>query len=669
MSIMGTIRRFFAPQVYRTYVYGAASAFVDGMSVEELYETQPQLQTVVTYLARNVAQLPLKVYDRASDTDRVRDTTSPLALLLRDPSPEATLYELVYATEIDRLLYDQAFWLISEDSDTESGYAIRRIPVPWVSGDEGGTLFAPDVYVIRNPETGQETRVDSSDLVIFPGYHPTDPRSGSSAVATLKAVLEDQIESYAYRHSMWERSARIPAYISRPLEAAPYDDDDLDRFREAWHDAYSKHGGRTGSTPLLEDGMTIKASPTMNFSDAQWAQSITLSFEYACRAYHIPAGLITGETSYASARDNSRALYADTLGPELRFLAQRINKVLPKRLGMASTAYVEFDIQEKLNGSFLDLAAVLQSSVGAPWLTRNEARAMLNRPAIDGGDDLIVPLNVVEGGLASPRDTTADSYAAMAGEPEVKAADIEISGPKAPSLFDGFATYHAEASNADREEMAAVMRRFFDRQEKSVMAKLGARAKAEGDDWFDAERWDRELSDDLYKVMSDLVDRFGYEAMKALADDPAAWSGRRTDGYVRAVAEAKAHGINASTFRDLLRALEGEVPEGDEKATPRGVFEYAKGFRADVLGASLATTLVNWATTEAVRQSGRQTSELWKRWVVTSGNPRDTHAALNGETVPYDGTFSNGAQWPGDTGALDVDEVAGCQCQLEILIP
>ena len=42
---------------------------------------------------------------------------------------------------------------------------------------------------------------------------------------------------------------------------------------------------------------------------------------------------------------------------------------------------------------------------------------------------------------------------------------------------------------------------------------------------------------------------------------------------------------------------------------------------------------------------------------------------MNGETVPYSEPFSNGAMWPGDADALDVDEVAGCQCAVDIEIP
>ena len=82
--------------------------------------------------------------------------------------------------------------------------------------------------------------------------------------------------------------------------------------------------------------------------------------------------------------------------------------------------------------------------------------------------------------------------------------------------------------------------------------------------------------------------------------------------------------------------------------------------RANLWGATVAGFVVGFAVTEAARQNGGK--KATKTWVVTSGNPRDSHAAMDGETVPVDGTFSNGLDWPGGFG--DPDEVAGCQCEV-----
>jgi len=80
---------------------------------------------------------------------------------------------------------------------------------------------------------------------------------------------------------------------------------------------------------------------------------------------------------------------------------------------------------------------------------------------------------------------------------------------------------------------------------------------------------------------------------------------------------------------------------------------------------SFATAVAGWGVLEACHQQGGS-KDIEKTWIVTSGNPRASHAAMDGETVGYHDTFSNGADWPGDTGALDADETCGCQCELEV---
>lgn len=59
-----------------------------------------------------------------------------------------------------------------------------------------------------------------------------------------------------------------------------------------------------------------------------------------------------------------------------------------------------------------------------------------------------------------------------------------------------------------------------------------------------------------------------------------------------------------------------------------------------------------------------QRPKLKKTWVVTSGRPRDTHGAMDGETVPIDQAFSNGMMYPGEGG--DPKEVANCACTVAI---
>ena len=87
MAIFRGLKNMFRPKV--TYIYGGVDFGVKiaNMDAAQLYKTQPNLRAVVSFLADNAAQIPIKVYDRASDTDRPRVLDSPAALLLKRPNP------------------------------------------------------------------------------------------------------------------------------------------------------------------------------------------------------------------------------------------------------------------------------------------------------------------------------------------------------------------------------------------------------------------------------------------------------------------------------------------------------------------------------------------------------------------------------------------------------
>lgn len=645
---MGILDRLRATRTVERTVYVAVSN-VKGMSASELYESQPALRSVISFLADNVAGLPLKCYVRNADGGRDRDRDSVLAKVVQSPNGWATTHELVRATVSEYLLHDDALWLTVPDN-SETGWTVAVIPHDWVSPTTRDGLEVDEIKV-RTPYGG-ETELKPDDFIRFCGWSPYGSASCSPRVEALKDILSEQISAWSFRNGVWKNGGRITQWISRPADT-PWGDGAKERFATSWKSKFAGDGGTdTGGTPILEDGMRLETT-TFNAREAQWVEATKLSREDVCAVYHVNPGLIyhTDATTYASAKDNARALYADTLAPILDMLEERINAFLIPRLGLDDTHYCEFDLDAKLQGSFEERASVMQSSVGAPWMTRNEARAMLNLPAIDGGDELVTPLNVVTGGQASPNDVDGVEGGYNAAQASSKAAGVRMKS--APD-------------EADAEEIAAVLRKFFKRQARSVKPTGGAKS----DDfpaWWNAERWERELADDLTPIFQRQAARRGRAAIRD-AGLGGEFDSDRIENYIKAMARGKAQAINNVTYRQLQAALDGEFEDDDAMgATVAGVFEKAEESRSETSGRSFATAVAGFAILEACRQRGGGRRML-KTWVVTSANPRATHAAMDGETVPYDDDFSNGARFPGDQ-MLTPDESCNCQCQVEIYIP
>lgn len=658
MGLIAMIRAAMAPR-YEVTVVGRDGPVVGGMDTAALYRTQPNLRAVVGFLSDNAASVPWKVYDRVSDGDRVRVTDSPAALLLSRPNEFTTPYEWRRALFADLYLYDRHLDIVMPDADAPSGWSMWRIPPEWMDGYVGGTMWAPESFVIATPR-GARVEVPRERCLWMHGYDPYDPMRQTSPVEALRDMLSEQVESARFRRQMWQRGGRFNAYVTRPKDVERWTEDAFERFKRTWRESWAGNDGSdAGGMPILEDGMEIK-QVQFNAREAEWSEAKRLGREDVAGVYHVNTALIwpgSGQT-YASAKDNARALYNDTLAPKLMEATDKANAQLLPMLGEPPRHYVEYDLAVKLQGSFEERAAVLQSAVGGPWMTRDEARAQFNLPHIDGADELIVPLNVVEGGLASPRDTdpTAGYNAA---EHDTKCS---CGHDKSREV-----SYKALPTDEEADAAVQLFRGFFERQARSVLPKLRA-AKARGakdaDEWWDVTRWDRELEEDLFEASRSMNQAAAERALKALGVPADAYEQEGALAFLRSMCQQRAVWVNEATRRELERAVElQEAGAEGLMATPEGVFENAADSRAVSAGNAFATAIDGWSVLEACRQTGIE--GIRKQWVVTSSNPRKSHAAMNGTSVPIEERFPNGMEWPGDWSG-GADEVCGCCCTISV---
>ncbi len=648
MPVISRLRNLFSRNVYITYSQGELPG-IGNMSARQLYATQANLHAVVSFLADSVAQLPLKVYRREDENDRQRDRDSVAARLLWRPNADQTSYEMVNALMTELLLMGVATLWLLPDPDSDSGYQLRIIPREWIRETDAETNYAPAVLRV-SASGGSTITIPRTEFVQFRLYSPGNPGGYQSPLMALRQTLTEQIQADRFRTTVWKSSGRFNAYITRPKDVAPWDDESKRKWLTAFREGWGADGENSGKMPLLEDGMEIKPYQ-FNAKEAQYAETKQLSREDVAAAYHVNPSLIwhTSTQTYASAKDNARALYADCLGPTIQMIQQRLNSFLLPMIGADPNTYTEFDMTEKLKGSFEERASILQASVGGPWLTRNEARADNNLPPIEGGDELIVPLNVVEGGQASPQDTHMETHAEVREKcccPEHKAKAEEI-------------RVKARSSKEEEDAMAEILKKFWERQAKSVLPKIGAKSAR----WWDEVRWNDELTEDILPLINSTADAHGKETADVIGFK---YDTARTRNYLEEMAKGRAKAINEATYKKLLATIEDAE---DEEDTPAHVFEVREDKDSITFGRSLALAAAGWA---AVHEAPKQAEDngihktVEKMW-VTGSNPRTEHALMNGQRVPIDEEFSNGCMWPGDEGG-DPDTTCGCNCSTEVII-
>lgn len=591
-----------------------------------VFKTQPSVRKVIDFIASNVASIPLHVYSRESDINRERVTTGALAEVVARPSVarEEGPYKFWYRFIHDWLLYDRAVAFI----DQVNGKLMRIPPSEYkLKVNRFGLIYRVDV----SDGVGGWDEFDPEHFLIQAGYS-TANKAGYSRVNTLEGLLKEMSEGVEYRNKAMRKALTHTGIVQRETEwpSIAARQNFLESLRR-----FDADGKDAGKTMLLDDGMIWKdrALPLQEKTHLSVLEARKLTDAEVCGLFHIqPEMLGIRPGTFANMEAFRQALYRDNLGPYIVEWEQAVAPLVDVfgEPGM----YVEAMLEAKLRGSFEEQTRTMSSATGAPWLTRNEARAKQNLPAIDGGDELVVPLNVLTGGQASPRDSAPEPKSVKTSATGFKSRDFET-----PQV---------------RQRFETMFERFFERQKRSILSALNGK-----NDWWDGGRWDRELGEDIFQLAVEVTSEIGASQAVELGFDAEDYSVGQTLNFLKTVARNRAQWVNQTTKRKIdsvLEAVDGDV---------NSVFEEAVNARTLSAGRALTATLTGWTATEVVKQTVGKRGV--KTWLTNSKNPRASHARMHGETVGVYETFSNGMQWPGDPVG-GVDEVAGCCCGVEVTI-
>lgn len=599
-----------------------------------IYRTQPSIRKCVGFLGRNLAHLGIHVFRRLSDIDRRRLTDHPLAATLASPNPAAkiTRYRLIDSLINDLGIYDNGFWIIVPTGDDDGRVVLLRRHPERIA--PLGDPAAPEQYRLFGSRGHLD--VPAGQVVHFRGYNP-DPGPGGalglSPLETLRRSIAEDEAMGEYRENLWRNGARMEHVITRPKDAPRWQGDAKDRFWARWNAQFTGGSG-SGKTALLEEGMDIKP---MSFSakDAQYAEARVVNDEEAAALYHIPLPMIgrLEHATFSNIKEQHAQLYQDTLGPWMEQLAQDIELQLLPAFADVDRVYVEFNIAEKMRGSFEEQAAAASTATGGPWMTVNEQRARFNLPQLPGADGLITPMNVTVGGQASPRDSAPGS-ASRQRRRVLRGRRKALEGPLAELL-------------PWVDQHAVLLAAYFADQQ----------AAAAGGDLLDPADWDETLADLLLPVQQELVTEVGGAAAADLGGE---FDLADVEELVDAHTAALATNVNTTTA-DALAVVRGLAAEEIQDALDR-LWEVrtTSGVQGAAEGATFSSAAM--ADHEGARLGGARS----KTWQSHGSNQRARHRGMSGTTIAIGGEFpiGRGARWPRDHKIGDVGQIAGCTCTL-----
>ncbi len=398
-----------------------ASVFDDrsNATYAAIFRSQPNVRTVVSFLARNVADLNLHVFRRVSDIDRERLADHELAVWMAAPNPAMTHYRMVENLMSDMGVYFNAFWLKLRG---EARLHFVRIP-PEQMRVEGWLL--PSAFYWTLPDN-TVMPLATSEVVHFNGYDPCNPLEGLSPIETLRQLLAADAAATLYQRSYYANSSRVEGVIQRPPTAPKWSPEQKQAFREQLQTRFT---GQPGQMLVLEDGMTFQ-SASYSARESEFNLARKLTREEVARAYHVPLPMvgILDNATFSNIREQHKNLYQDCLGPWLTMLQEELERQVLIECDDQRGVYAEFNIDQKLRGSFEEQAGALQTLVGRPVLTLNEGRGRLNLPSIKddpSANRVAQPLNMSTqaGGATTPTEPVATrAIAASLTAPIIRAS-------------------------------------------------------------------------------------------------------------------------------------------------------------------------------------------------------------------------------------------------------
>ena len=297
----------------------------------------------------------------------------------------------------------------------------------------GSVLEGPGIYQVDMQNGKGPIDFKPSEIVHFHGYSAHENRFGTSPLDALRGMLNEESAATTSRESYFVNGARIPGVILRPPEpeGEEWSDTARTRFLNDWRNNFAG-SENAGYTPILEDGMDFKET-AFSPKDSEFIEGREWGLDITATMFNIPLAVLSrkGTSTFASQKEFRKQLYVDTLGPWNAGLEGDIYVQLVPDFG-DETLFVEFNIEEKLQGDFEQQAEAFKNAGQVPFMAVNEMRRLRGLPPIDD-EDFDIPARPLNYRYATDPEE-APAGADQPGASITQLAPAALDDPEAPPV-------------------------------------------------------------------------------------------------------------------------------------------------------------------------------------------------------------------------------------------
>ena len=366
----------------------------------------------VRILAETMASLPLVVYQRRADGGKDKVTDHWLyRLMAKRPNRFQNPFEWREMLQGHLALRGNAF---NQIITNPRGEIIELMPI---HPDRVKIELLPSgEYRYRiSDRSGTEVILPRGEVWHLRGLS-SDGLMGMSPIELARENLGTALAAQGYGARFFANDAKpTGGWIEFP---GSFKDSEAKKvFRESYQQAQS--GSNRGKVLVLENGMKFHEVGVTN-KDAQFLELRKFQITDVARLFRVPPHMIADldRATFSNIEQQSLEFVMHTMTP----WAERWEASIESELLLeGDDIEIEFDFANLMRGDAASRSSYYQSGIQNGWLTRNEARIAENLNPIDGLDQPLRPLNMVEEDAAE--DLEIDTQAEAAESPEQKAIE------------------------------------------------------------------------------------------------------------------------------------------------------------------------------------------------------------------------------------------------------
>jgi len=614
----------------------------------------PYTQLSVVYAAIrakaiNVSQVPFKIYPIKGEEPV---TSGSIYDLFENVNPYSNKFQLweaivtlldmtgeaavIIDTETSRDGVPIALWVINKNNMqiVKSGGGFSG----WKVKLENSTVFVPRKQVIFNKY-----------------YNPYDPIRGLSPIKALQLSLDSEWGAVKYNQTFFDKGHTTGEVFSTTEHLTD------SAYKRLKHQLIQSRRGKMHEALLLDGGLTLTNTRPSN-KEMEFLEMRKFTREEVAMVFKVPKSELSlyEDVNYATSQSADKGFWKKTLIPLMRMIQAEFNTSLLNPLGHRG----EFDIKsiDVLNediGMKVDSAAKLWQ-MGVPFNTLNDVLD-LGFPEIPGGDE---PKPTV-GNIVEPKGIDKSVFNALQVTGELPKSEKEedvlkgLRDAKWKSLMNPILPLMGKASKNVKNYFYDVEQKLLKKANKNL-SNINTKGKAEDIDlaWVEESFNEEKLKKAIEPVIEDSI-LMGVGTNMLPEESILAMIATRGSKITNINDNAK-----EVVLRGLRKVLDEAIKEGwTEQERTDAINEIIKDqMKINKNNArTIARTETHGAYEEGRFEGIKSTNPTGKMWLSSrDGDVRPEHQ-IDGETVKFEDSFSNGLKHPLDPDG-DAGNVINCRC-------